>query len=134
MYQPMIPCPACRRHVRMAAACPFCSAALPAEARAVPSAGTRLARGAMFAFAVSATACGGSTETDAPTVTDSGAKSDTATTSDTTVDDTGGPLAMYGGPPMDSGTVDSNKADSSGDVTDTGAPASAYGLPPMDGG
>ena len=137
MYEPMIPCPSCRRHVKAAGACPFCHAALPADARAVPAASTRLARGALFAFAVSAAACGGSTESDPKTVTgDTGtAKADTGTTTDSMVDDTGGTVAAYGAP-ADTGTVDtgSTKDSSTKDVLDDGGPAPAYGLPPMDGG
>jgi hypothetical protein len=135
MYHPMIPCPSCRRHVRAAASCPFCAAALPVDARAVPSAGTRLGRGALFAFAVSAAACGGSTESDVPTVTDTGAsKSDTGTapTDTGTVTDTGGPVAAYGAP-ADTGTTDTGSTTDTG-VKDDGGPAPAYGLPPMDGG
>lgn len=134
MYEPMIPCPSCRRHVRAAAACPFCSASLPVELRAVPQTSTRLGRGALFAFAVSVAACGGSTESD-KTVTDTGASSgDTGTPTDTAmVDDTGGPVAAYGGPP-DTGSADTGTAsDSAADTfKDDGGPAPAYGLPPSD--
>lgn len=137
MYEPLIPCPACRRHVRAEAACPFCKSALPSDVRAVPSSSTRLGRGALFAFAVSVAACGGSTESDPPTTTtDTGAaKSDTGTTtdtgggSDTSVDDTGGPVAAYGAP-ADTGVVDTGPADTG--PKDDGGPAPAYGLPPSD--
>lgn len=137
MYEPMIPCPSCRRHVKAAGACPFCHAALPADARAVPAATTRLARGALFAFAVSTAACGGSTESDPKTVTDTGAaKADTGSTSDSVVDDTGGTVAAYGAP-ADTGSVDTGTSSDSGTkdtALDDGGPAPAYGLPPMDGG
>lgn len=135
MYQPMIPCPSCRRHVRAAATCPFCASALPVEMRAVPASSTRLGRGALFAFAISAAACGGSTESD-KTISDTGASStDTGTKpSDTSVDDTGGPVAAYGGPP-DTGVTDTGtSSDTGADTRDSGGPAPAYGLPPMDGG
>ncbi len=137
MYEPLIPCPSCRRHVRGADACPFCHAALPSNLRAVPASSKRLGRGALFAFAVSVTACGGSTESEAPTVTDTGAKptdTGTTTTDSMTVDDTGGPVAAYGGPP-DTGAVDSSTTtDSATKDTrdDDGGPAPAYGLPPSD--
>lgn len=133
---PLIPCPSCHRHVRAGdASCPFCSTALPESARPVPSASTRLGRGALFAFAVSVAACGGSTETETTTDggTDTGAAKDTGTTSDTSVaTDTGGPVAAYGAPP-DTGVADTGSSKDTG-VTDTGGPAPAYGLPPADGG
>src|SRR5262249_46659282 len=128
----LIPCPSCRRHVRAGdSSCPFCTSALPADhaSRAVPSATTRLGRSALFAFAVSVSACGGSTEGE-PTTTDTGtsktdtgtSKTDTGSASDTSVDDTGGPVAAYGAP-ADTGTMD-----------DDGGPAPLYGLPPSDSG
>lgn len=133
MYEPLIPCPSCRRHVRGAAACPFCHAALPSEIRAVPSSTTRLGRGALFAFAVSVTACGGSTESEVPTVTDTGGKAtDTGTTTSDTrvVDDTGGPVAAYGAP-ADTGVADTGITKDTA-MDDDGGPAPAYGLPPSD--
>src|SRR5437660_940496 len=47
MYQRLVPCPSCARHVRAAdATCPFCAAALSVDAgaRAVPAAPQRLGR------------------------------------------------------------------------------------------
>jgi hypothetical protein len=136
-----IPCPSCRRHVRGGdTSCPFCAAALTSEhaSRAVPASSSRLGRGALFAFAVTVTACGGSTEGE-PVTADTGAvdtgtaKADTATTTDGFVNDTGGPVAAYGGPPIDSSVPDTAKADS-GPADDDGGPAPAYGLPPPDSG
>jgi len=134
---PLIPCPSCRRHVRAGdESCPFCASAMPADARAVPALNGRLGRGALFAFAVSVAACGGSTESDTTTdsgaATDSGA-TDTGTAKDTAVEDTGGPVAAYGGPP-DTGLIDTGTTDAGADVRDSGGPAPAYGLPPSDGG
>lgn len=132
MYEPLIPCPSCRRHVRGAVACPFCKTALPGDLRAVPASSTRLGRSALFAFAVTVSACGGSTETEPPTVTDTGAKAgDTGTTPGDTavVDDTGGPVAAYGAP-ADTGTADTGTTDTG--PKDDGGPAPAYGLPPGD--
>jgi len=129
---PFIPCPSCRRHVRGSdTTCPFCATALPSDhaSRAVPSTTTRLGRGALFAFAVSVSACGASTEGEP--ITDTGLKSD-AVGADTSVTDTGNPVAAYGGPPIDSAVPDTSKADTG--IEDDGAPAAAYGLPPMDGG
>jgi hypothetical protein len=137
----LIPCPTCRRHVRVGdATCPFCASALPHDhaSRAVPSASTRLGRSALFAFAVSVSACGASTESE-PVVTDTGTtKGDTGTTNgdtgnaaDTLVNDTGGPVAAYGAP-ADTGPVDTGSPDTG--TTDDGGPAPLYGLPPPDGG
>ena len=63
MYQPLVPCPACDRHVRATeSACPFCSSALPADiaAKIVPGATQRMSRAAAFVFTASlaVTACG----------------------------------------------------------------------------
>src|SRR5688572_6284608 len=112
-----IPCPSCRRHVRGGeSACPFCATALPTDhaSRAIPTSSSRLGRGALFAFAVSVSACSSSTDAD------------------TVVTDTGGPVAAYGGPPIDSAVPDTSKADTG--IEDDGAPAAAYGLPPADTG
>lgn len=128
----LIPCPTCRRHIRGGTeTCPFCATALPNDhlSRATPSSSSRLGRSALFAFAVSVSACGASTEgepiTDTGTAKTDTGTSDTATKSDGLVDDTGGPVAAYGGPP-DTGSPDTGSAD------DDGGPAPAYGLPPPD--
>ena len=127
---PLIPCPSCHRHVRVAdTACPFCSSSLPEGARPVPSATTRLGRGALFAFAVSVAACGGTTESEPATDgggTDTGATKDSGS-GDTSVTDTGTLSGAYGSPPPDTGVRDTG-------VTDTGSPAPPYGIPPSDGG
>lgn len=138
------PCTACRRHVRAGdETCPFCGAAAPAPRVAV-SPTSRLTRGALFAFATTVAACGGSetTEgsTDTGTVSD-GSTSDGATDSSAVKDDgidtadTGGPVAAYGGPP-DTGakadtTPDTTSTDTGKDgaATDDGGPAPLYGSP-----
>jgi len=125
MYQPLAPCPSCHRHVRASAqACPFCGAGLSVVST-VPSASSRLARGALFAFASTLAACGGATEPD-PVPGDTGssvdAKGDDAK-SDTRIEDTGNIAPPYGIPPMDSGVDD-------GTVSDTGDPMADYGAPP----
>ena len=54
MYQPMAPCPACARHVRVReSVCPFCAAALPADftAHVAPDPTARLSRSALAALA-----------------------------------------------------------------------------------
>jgi hypothetical protein len=63
VYQPLVPCPACDRHVRTThAVCPFCDTPLPADlgGRAAPAATARLGRAAAFAFgaSIALTGCG----------------------------------------------------------------------------
>jgi hypothetical protein len=66
----LVPCPECRRHVRVhEAACPFCGAALELSALPAPALPTlRLGRAALFAFgatlaaSVAASGCGGDTD------------------------------------------------------------------------
>src|SRR4051812_38400204 len=65
MYQPLVPCPSCQRHVLATeAACPFCASLLPSDlgSRAVPGATQRLGRAAAFVFGASlaVTACASS--------------------------------------------------------------------------
>jgi hypothetical protein len=113
MYEPLVPCPGCRRHVRAAAgACPFCAAAIDAS-RIAPDARTRLSRGALFAVAAASVAIAGCSSDDTKTATDAG--------TDTGVVDTGGPAPAYGAP-ADTGMTD-----------DTGGPVAAYGAPPDTG-
>ncbi len=109
----LIPCGGCGRHVRAnESACPFCGATIEAEAaaRAVPSAGARLGRAALFAFgatiAVTATACGGGTPSGDAAVQDSQVQPD------------GQMMALYGAPPPDAGPVDD------------GSPGARYGAVP----
>lgn len=130
MYQPLTPCPSCRRHVRAAdGACPFCRSAIDSS-RVVPSAGKRLARGAVFVFATSAAACGGSTEQE-PVITEAGADTSSKTDSVTPIDsftdtalDTGNVAPPYGIPPDDTGVVTDGTAD------DSGGGMPKYGAPP----
>jgi hypothetical protein len=130
MYQPLTPCPSCRRHVRAAdGACPFCRSAIDAT-RVVPSAGKRLARGAVFVFATSAAACGGSTEPE-PVITETGGDTSSKTDSVTPIDsftdtalDTGNVAPPYGIPPDDTGVVPD------GTVDDSGGGMPKYGAPP----
>ncbi len=139
------PCLECRRHVRAGdGLCPFCGAVAPAP-RASASPTTRLTRGALFAFATTVAACGG-TETP-ETTTDTGAVSDGTAdgvadtgTKDDGIDtgDTGGPVAAYGGPP-DTGLKPDTATDTAPDVgdaatdgtaTDSGGGTPLYGSPP----
>ena len=127
MYRPLAPCPSCHRHVRASdGSCPFCGGGLRVVAT-VPSAASRLARGALFAFASSVAACGGTTAAE-PVTGDTGAsdaRSDSASDTrfdaplDTLMPDTGNVAPPYGIPPEDTGVVD-----------DSGDPMADYGAPP----
>lgn len=116
--------------MRASGECPFCGAAL-GTLRVVPSASKRLARGAVFVFASSVAACGGSTESEDPTIktdtgassTDTGAKVDSALVDTSMGEDTGNVAPPYGIPPEDSGVTD-------GTVDDTGGGMAKYGAPP----
>jgi hypothetical protein len=125
MYRPLAPCPSCHRHVRASdGSCPFCGTGLTVVAT-VPSATSRLTRGALFAFASSVVACGGTT---APEPGDTGAADTRMVVDtmqlDTLSTDTGNIAPPYGIPPEeDTGVVD-----------DTGGPMAEYGAPPPDGG
>lgn len=141
MYQPMIPCPACARHVRATELqCPFCDGPLSAEARArlAPDTTRRLSRAAAFAFGLTVAGCSSTVgnsdaavdaaaAVDAPAVdrpqgSDAVVAEDRATPpADTAApDDNGGNVAMYGlPPPVDAGAPDDN-----------GGAVAAYGLPP----
>jgi hypothetical protein len=142
-----LPCSQCHRHVRdNEAACPFCgNTIISKSARALPV--TRLARGAMFAFASVVAGCGGSDDSTGTTVTDTGSVSaDTSTSSDTGAkSDTGS--ASDSGTNTDSTVTDSGsstdtgKADAPADTEtkpevapdvkdDDAGPAPLYGLPP----
>jgi hypothetical protein len=123
MYDPLAPCPACRRHVRVAdKTCPFCSAALPRSLSPAPAPapGQRLTRAAAFVFGatLAVTGCGArvSPEHDGAVSDDAAADGGDAITAedaapdaapDTTPDDGGGVGPLYGGPtPADAGPDD----------------------------
>jgi hypothetical protein len=144
MYRPLVPCPACARHVLASErACPFCAAAMPADlaARARPEVRARLSRSAMAALgaaltlgACSSTVAGGdgSVPNDSPAAdaTPDAPRPDVpaadAPRADV-VDDDGGPVALYGDPPPRDAGADV--------VDDDGGPVAEYGgPPPMDGG
>ena len=135
MYQPLVPCHSCRRHVRAGeSGCPFCHAALPADhaSRAAPDTNKRLARASAFLFATSLTIAGCSgTATDEPkkVATDAGPDA-----KDNGADDTGGDHPFYGAVPIDTGTDETGDAPSDAKdagVKDTGGGGGAlYGAPP----
>ena len=144
----LVPCSACQRHIRIDhGACPFCSAAVPADIaqRVIPGARTRLDRLATFTFAASLTigaACGGSDDGST-----TGSKSDAGGAADSgSVKDDGGGQAIYGAPidaspgkdgggPKDDGGVAAlyGAAFDAGGSPETGVQP-PYGLPPMDAG
>lgn len=135
MYEPLAPCPSCRRHVRAlvgTGTCPFCHASIHG-ARVTPGTSTRLARGALFVFASSLAACGGSTAPETPAgetgASDTSTKTDSVGTdlgvTDTgSVLDTGNPAPPYGIPPVEDTGV------SDGTVDDSGGGMAKYGAPP----
>lgn len=101
------PCTGCRRHVRVAdERCPFCGAANrgPPPMRKVPP--SRLSRGALVAFTLSAAGCSSPSEAEPPAATDSSVDVGADTPKDTgtpppidALDDTGVPGNVYGAPP-----------------------------------
>jgi hypothetical protein len=143
-FAPLVPCVACRRHVRIdEGRCPFCATELPSDVRPVPNAKERISRGAamVFASSLAVAGCGGATSTS----TTDGGSSDSSTsdsvasdasTNDDVATDTGSISAHYGLPPdsaVDSATGDSATDDA--DAKDTGGGVPIYGLPPpIDGG
>lgn len=144
MYQPLVACPSCHRHIRTTEAqCPFCAAAIAADlaARAIPSATSRMSRAAAFLFGASiALGCGseitseesGSASGDPSGGTTSSSSSSSSSSSgaggsmevDAGLNDDGGAAAMYGlPPPLDAGP------------DDDGGGSADYGAPPLpDGG
>lgn len=137
MYRPLVPCPACARHVLSSErACPFCAAAMPADlaARVRPEVKARMSRSAMAALgaaltlgACSSTTTGADGSAPAADVPSADAAPDVspadAPRADVAADD-GAILAMYGTPPP----VDAGPDDDGGGVAEYGGP------PPMDGG
>jgi hypothetical protein len=136
MYQPLVPCPRCERHVRTdESACPFCSAALPSNlaARAIPGATQRLSRAAAFLFGASLTVagCGSEISTGAgsgggsdPTGSSSDSSAASGGMTDAGPDDDGGNVPLYGDPtPIDGGPDDDG-----GGMAEYGTP------PPVDAG
>ncbi len=137
MRSPLVPCPRCSRHVRVAEpSCPFCSAAFTREALPSPRVGTtqRLGRGKTFAFAsaIAVVGCAGAVEPSGDggadtVVRDTVTPADTSPPTDTVVPvdvgppiDDGGAMTLYGLPPP---------------PEDSGNPGFRYGAPPpSDGG
>lgn len=142
MYQPLAPCPGCRRHVRVAeAACPFCRSSLEGLAARPERELGRLGRAALFAAAALVAGCDKSvppTQDPAtkpkPTATDTGTA---PPVDDGGPDDPGAPQAEYGAPapkadtgPDDMGTM---HAKYGGAPMPHPSALPAYGLPPSKG-
>jgi hypothetical protein len=106
MYQPLVPCIECRRHLRATeVSCPFCSAPRAATPIAVGST-VRMSRAAAIVAATLAVACQSEPQA-VPIVKDPVAVKPSATTAPTAepvadaglVDDHGGMVTKYGAPP-----------------------------------
>jgi hypothetical protein len=148
MYEPLIPCPSCARHVRAReSACPFCASALPGGVgeRAIPATPQRLGRAAAFFFGAAVTVASCATEvTDAPSGTTGGTGGASSSSGgqggagnggnvtatgagaglpDAGPDDDGGVFTMYGVPPFDAG-------EDAGGPTDDAGIQPPYGTPP----
>lgn len=110
-------CAGCNRHVRTSeSACPFCG---DTTAAPLPSPVSRATRAAMVFGATVLVAGASAACSDSATTTDAGTTTDAAV-------DAQGPVAAYGGPPVDASAFDSA-------LPDTG-PVAAYGAPPVDAG
>ena len=123
----LLPCPGCSRHVRASeATCPFCSSELPQKAVTSngPSPGVRLGRAALFAFGTSLALSACAT----PVM-----NGDTGSTTDAAGPDTGGNMALYGGPPVEAGTQNDAglQAMYGTPPPDDGGPSARYGAPPV---
>jgi len=102
-------CEGCQRHVREES-CPFCGGA----SHAVNKPKARVSRATLIGAAAVAIACGGTQPQD------DGGTND-GSTADSAYD---GPVAAYGGPPIDASAND----------TGPDGPVAAYGGPPIDAG
>ena len=127
MYQPLVACAACARHVRSSErACPFCAALLTDDdrARVAPDTRVRLGRAALFVFgaAVAVAACGSKDK--------GGTGSTTGSTS--TVASSGSDMGSFGGMYGSSPAVGAGGA---GGVNASGGSfGGMYGSPPAVGG
>jgi hypothetical protein len=139
MYQPLVACPSCHRHVRVTeACCPFCSGILPGDlaSRAVPSASGRMSRAAAFVFGASlaVTGCGSEVLTETSGGVGSGSSSDGSSGAPSSSSASSGGSAEDGGTSVDDGgeppPIDAGLVDDGGISADYGAPPP----PPDDGG
>ncbi len=145
MYRPLVPCPACARHVLASeTTCPFCVTALPTDIgdHAVPGAPGRLNRAAAFVFGASLAVAGCSSEVNTGSSSSGGGGAGgSGQETDAGPDDDGGIMPLYGDPPPpeDAG-VDAPADDGGGfplyggppppDAGDDGGGFPLYGAPP----
>ena len=163
MYQPLVPCPACNRHLRATEPrCPFCDAIVASDLAnaAIPGATQRLGRAATFVFAstLALAGCSDSVRPDDANPSDTVTGADTAGSSDTGTADTseadrpapsdapvdhGNVFPPYGiPPPQDDGVADDGGFQAmygtppprDGGPDDNGGSMAEYGGPPLDGG
>jgi hypothetical protein len=137
MYQPMAPCPACARHVRVReSACPFCAAALPADfaAHVAPDPTGRLSRSAIAALATAV--LGAACAREAPATTTAPATSSGGGVVQGPIGTTAPippprvvPVEDAGAGPDDAGAVVAEYG-APAPRFDAGAPVAAYGAPP----
>lgn len=110
MYQPLVACDACRRHVRASdALCPFCRHSRTPDTSLEPSPVLRLSRAAAFALMAGIAGCHSEPAAISPDPvgkippTDAAPQPADAASQPTDaglVDDPGGPAAEYGAPPV----------------------------------
>lgn len=130
----LVPCPDCRRHVRVSeSACPFCSASLDLAATPEPLLPTRrLGRARLFAFgatlaaSITGIACGGQSESDKGAGGAGGGA-------------TGGSGGSTGGSGGSGGSGNTGGSNTGGDAGTgfggfAGAPGLMYGMPAIDAG
>ncbi|MFO0629585.1 MAG: hypothetical protein U0325_28675 [Polyangiales bacterium] len=145
MYRPLIPCPACARHLRAdERRCPFCDVAIADEARAAvaPDTTRRLSRAAAFAFGLTVAGCSSTVSStdaapgDTATATDTASRTDTAVATDS-ARGTDVVTARDVSAPEDHGNIAPPygiPADAGAPPDDDGGAAAEYGAPPMDAG
>jgi len=106
MYQPLVPCNACRRHVRATDdGCPFCRHSRTPDTSPAETPIRRMSRAAAFAFMASVTGCHSDPSSTAitpdpvATVPKPAPKPEPVTVTDAgLVDDAGSSYAEYGAP------------------------------------
>lgn len=131
MYQPLVPCESCRRHVRAVdASCPFCRHSRTPDTSAAPGQVLRMSRAAALVFMTTVAGCHSDPANPAiapdPVATGKPAPKPEPTPEPIAppdaglVDDPGAPAAKYGAPPLPKPPK----------PTPTGIAVPAYGVPP----
>jgi hypothetical protein len=139
MYQPLVPCASCSRHLRaIEATCPFCGAELAAP-RLAPDTVGRMSRAAAFVFGatVAVAGCGNDTVVDGAGAGGNAASTTTTTggnggggmggTGGSTTTDVGGGQTLYGAPGGFGGEAGAGGAGGAGGG---GGFSADYGAPP----